>query len=115
MPQVKLFELAFCLSPFSYFLLISDLLSATLAAEAMSHFSSSLSRPPKFRITEGSGLTLGRLPQTSTFPVIAFSFVAIACVLLVVAGSLAPPAGESRGASRESTCVSLELLYFAPL
>ena len=115
LPQVKLFELAFCLSPFSLFCLISDFSFTTSAVEAMSRFLSSLNRPSKFRTAQGSSPTPGRLPQTSTPPIVAYSPTIVVGVLPIVAGSPGPPAGQSQGASGEFAHVSSELLYSSPL
>ena len=83
------------------------------AIEAMSNFSGSLNRPSKFKTAQGFGPTPDRLPPSFTLPTIASSLATTAGVLPVVAGSPAPPVGEDRGASGQSTRVSSEPLSFA--
>ena len=79
----------------------------------MNHFSSSLNRPLKFKTAQGSGSTPGRLPLSSTIPVVAYSLIATAGVLPVVAGSPAPPIGQDWDASGQFAHVSSQLLSSA--
>ena len=97
--QVKLVELAFCLSPslFAYFLTSF----AISAVEDMSHFLGNLNRPPTFRTAQGSSPSAGRSPSSSILPVIASSPAATVDVPSIIVGVPAPSTDQDHGVGRQ--------------